>query len=71
MVSPAVRVEGVSLVKGRGSQNPRRPLLARQCKSGPADACTFNTVVSVRGEVSKILFEISIHLEGGNGLYLH
>jgi hypothetical protein len=40
------------------------------CKSGPADACTFDTMISVRGTVSKILFEISTVFEGGSGLYL-
>jgi len=70
MVLPAVRVKGVSGERGRGSQNPRQPLIAERCKSGPADACTFNTVVSVQGTVSKILIEISTHLEGGSGLYL-
>jgi hypothetical protein len=50
---------GVSRVKGRGSQNPQRPLIAEKCNSGPADACTFNTMVSVQDEASKILFETS------------
>jgi hypothetical protein len=36
---------GVSRVKGLGSQNPKRPLVAPTCKSGPADACTFNTMI--------------------------
>ena len=35
-------------MKGLGSQNPKRPLIAPTCNSGPADACTFNTVISVR-----------------------
>src|SRR6185312_14529650 len=41
----SIRVKGVSRVKGRGSQNPRRPLIARGCKSGPADACTIDTLI--------------------------
>ena len=45
MILPAVGVKGASRVKGRGSQNPRRPLIARGCKSGPADACTFDTLI--------------------------
>ena len=55
-------------MKGRGSQNPRRPLIARGCKGGPADACTFDTLIFVRERMSsKILFELSAYLRAGAG----
>jgi hypothetical protein len=57
-------------VKGQGSQNPEATADCTKCNSGPADACTFDTMISVRGTVSKILFEISTVFEGGSGLYL-
>jgi hypothetical protein len=56
---PAVGVKGVSHVKGRGSQNPKAAALHHECKGGPADACTFDTLISVQGMGSKILFELS------------
>src|ERR1700736_6349819 len=43
-------LSGVSCLQGRWSQSPRRPHVADMRNSGPAEACTIDTLSSVRGE---------------------
>jgi hypothetical protein len=69
-VLPAVAVKGRIAREGPGLAKPAATAHCTGCKSGPADACTFDTLISVRVDDLENSVRDIDSLKGGSGLYL-